>query len=42
MQCGTIRHTAERPVGAPQTLELVSRTHELQALPADLPIQELM
>ena len=42
MQCGPIRHTAERPVGAPQTLELVSRTHELQGLPTDLPIQELM
>ena len=42
MQCGPIRHTAERPAGAPQTLELVSRTHELQALPTDLPIQELM
>jgi superfamily II DNA or RNA helicase len=42
MQCGPIRHTAERPAGAPQTLELVSRTHELQAPPTDLPIQELM
>ena len=42
MQCGPIRHTAQRPVGAPQTLELVSRTHQLPALPADLPIQELM
>lgn len=42
MQCGPIRHTAERPAGAPQTLELVSRTHELQALPTDLPFQELM
>ena len=42
MQCGPIRHTAERPAGAPQTLELVSRTHELQGLPTDLPIQELM
>ena len=42
MQCGPIRHTAERPAGGPQTLELVSRTHELQALPTDLPIQELM
>jgi superfamily II DNA or RNA helicase len=42
MQCGPIRHTAERPIGAPQTLELVSRTHELQGLPTDLPIQELM
>lgn len=42
MQCGPIRHTAQRPAGAPQTLELVSRTHELQGLPTDLPIQELM
>ena len=42
MQCGPIRHTAERPLGAPETLELVSRTHQLQELPADLPIQELM
>ena len=37
-----IRHTAQRPAGAPQTLELVSCTHELQGLPTDLPIQELM
>lgn len=42
MQCGPIRHAATRPIGAPQTLELVSRTHQLPALPADLPIQELM
>ena len=42
MQCGPIRHTAERPTGAPQTLELVSRTHQLAGLPSDLPIQELM
>ena len=42
MQCGPIRHTAQRPAGAPQTLELVSRTHQLPAHPADLPIQELM
>ncbi|MFT5339724.1 MAG: superfamily II DNA or RNA helicase [Cyanobium sp.] len=42
MQCGPIRHTAQRPAGAPQTLELVSRTHQLEGLPADLPIQELM
>ncbi|MEA5417102.1 TOTE conflict system archaeo-eukaryotic primase domain-containing protein [Synechococcus sp. BA-132 BA5] len=42
LQCGPIRHTAERPIGAPQTLELVSRTHQLEELPADLPIQELM
>jgi superfamily II DNA or RNA helicase len=42
MQCGPIRHTAERPAGAPQTLELVSRTHELQRRPTDLPIQALM
>lgn len=42
MQCGPIRHTAERPAGAPQTLELVSRTHQLAGLPSDLPIQELM
>lgn len=42
MQCGPVRHTAECPAGAPQTLELVSRTHELQDLPSDLPIQELM
>ena len=42
MQCGPIRHTAERPAGAPQTLELVSRTHHLEELPTDLPIQELM
>jgi superfamily II DNA or RNA helicase len=42
MQCGPIRHTAERPARAPQILELVSRTHELQWLPTDLSIQELM
>ena len=42
MQCGPILHTAKRPAGAPQTLELVSRTHQLDGLPADLPIQELM
>ena len=42
MQCGPIRHTAERPAGAPQTLELVRRTHQLEGLPVDLPIQELM
>jgi superfamily II DNA or RNA helicase len=42
MQCGPIRHTAQRPAGAPQTLELVSRAPQLPALPADLPIQELM
>lgn len=42
MQCGPIRLTAERPAGAPQTLELVSRTHQLEGLPTDLPIQELM
>lgn len=42
MQCGPIRHIAQRPAGAPQTLELVSRTYQLPALPADLPIQELM
>jgi superfamily II DNA or RNA helicase len=42
MQCGPIRHTAERSAGAPQTLELVSRTHQLEGLPTDLPIQELM
>ena len=42
MQCGPIRHTAQRPAGAPQILELVSRTHQLQGLPTDLPIQELM
>jgi len=42
LQCGPIRHIAQRPAGAPQILELVSRTHQLPALPADLPIQELM
>ncbi len=42
MQCGPIRHTAQRPAGAPKILELVSRTHQLPALPTDLPIQELM
>ncbi len=42
MQCGPIRHSAERPLGAPETLELVSRTHQIQELPADLQIQELM
>ncbi|WP_231605436.1 DEAD/DEAH box helicase family protein [Synechococcus sp. CBW1006] len=42
MQCGPIRHTAQRPAGAPQILELVSRTHQLEGLPTDLPIQELM
>lgn len=42
MQCGPIRHTAQRPAGAPQTLELVSRTHQLEGLPTDQSIQELM
>ncbi len=43
MQCGPIRHRASQPTGAPQTLELVSRTHQLPAtLPSDLPVQELM
>ena len=42
MRCGPIRHAAKRPAGVPQTLERVSRTHQLPALPADLPIQELM
>jgi superfamily II DNA or RNA helicase len=43
MQCGPIRHRASQPAGAPQTLELVSRTYPLPAsLPSDLPIQELM
>lgn len=43
MQCGPIRHTAARPAGAPQTLELVSHPYPLPAaLPAELPIQELM
>ena len=42
MHCGPIRHSAQRPAGAPKTLELVSRTHQLPTLPADLPIQELM
>ena len=42
MQCGPIRHIAQRPAGSPQILELVSRTHQLEGLPADLPIQELM
>ena len=43
MQCGPIRHRAAQPAGAPQTLELVSRTHQLPAtLPSDLPIQDLM
>jgi hypothetical protein len=42
MQCGPIRHTAARPAGAPRTLELVSRAHQLHGLPSDLPIQELM
>lgn len=43
MQCGPIRHQATHPAGAPQTLELVSRTHQLPAtLPSDLPVQELM
>jgi superfamily II DNA or RNA helicase len=42
MQCGPIRHIAQRPAGAPQILELVSRTHQLEGLPTDLPIQELM
>ncbi|MCP9885437.1 DEAD/DEAH box helicase family protein [Synechococcus sp. ATX 2A4] len=31
MQCGPIRHTAERPAGGPQTLELVSRTERIVA-----------
>ncbi|MEB3307365.1 MAG: DEAD/DEAH box helicase family protein, partial [Cyanobacteriota bacterium] len=43
MQCGPIRHRAAQPAGAPQMLELVSRTHQLPAaLPSDLPIQDLM
>jgi superfamily II DNA or RNA helicase len=42
MQCGPIRHTAQRPAGAPQILELVSRTHQLEGLSTDLPIQKLM
>ena len=43
MQCGPIRHRATQTAGAPQTLELVSRTHQLPAtLPSDLPIQDLM
>jgi superfamily II DNA or RNA helicase len=43
MQCGPIRHRASQPAGALQTLELVSRTHQLPAtLPSDLPVQELM
>ena len=43
MQCGPIRHRAAQSAGAPQTLELVSRAHQLPAgLPNDLPIQELM
>jgi len=42
MQCGPIRHIAQRPAGSPQILELVSRTHQLEGLPTDLPIQELM
>jgi hypothetical protein len=41
-QCCHVRHTAQRPAGAPQILELVSRTHQLAGLPTDLPIQELM
>jgi superfamily II DNA or RNA helicase len=42
LQCGPIRHIAQRPAGSPQILELVSRTHQLEGLPTDLPIQELM
>ena len=43
MQCGLIRHRAVQPAGAPQRLELVSRSHQLPAhLPSDLPVQELM
>lgn len=42
MQCGPIRHIAQRPAGSPQILELVSRTHQLEGLPTNLPIQELM
>ena len=42
MQCGPIRHTAQRPAGAPQSLELVRRSHELQGVRTDQPIQELM
>jgi hypothetical protein len=38
MQCGPLRHTAQRPAGPPQILELVSRTHQHPAIPADLPI----
>jgi superfamily II DNA or RNA helicase len=29
MQCGPIRHSAQRPAGAPQILELVSRTERI-------------
>ncbi|MCS5691038.1 DEAD/DEAH box helicase [Cyanobium sp. FGCU-6] len=42
LQCGPIRRIAQRPAGSPQILELVSRTHQLEGLPTDLPIQELM
>ena len=35
LQCGPIRHAAQRPAGAPQILELVSRTHQLPARPTE-------
>lgn len=42
MQCGPIRHTAARPIGAPQTLEAVPRYLPAGTmLPADTAIQEV-
>jgi superfamily II DNA or RNA helicase len=42
MQCGPIRHTAAKPAGAPNDLEVVSCSlHKRIDLPADAPIQDL-
>ncbi|WP_049621306.1 TOTE conflict system archaeo-eukaryotic primase domain-containing protein [Frateuria defendens] len=42
MQCGPIRHTAARPVGAPRMLEVVPRHLPVRApLPDDAAIQEI-
>ena len=42
MQCGPIRHTASKPAGAPQTLEVVPRYLAARIeLPADAGIQEV-
>ena len=42
MQCGPIRHTASKPAGAPQTLEVIPRYLAARIeLPADAGIQEV-